>query len=395
MSASKNKQMNSRERVLATVKGLPVDRVPVFLWINAHTGCKLMARYQPSKHAHWNLLAGFLWNRFEEQGSEAKEIWRLAPLLYDVHTFNWANAYSLELGADMVLASFATPWRYARFYRQDGHIRMKDIYGARRGLGCGIYPDMVEPAIKTIEDANNYQFPDPRDQRLYHIFRKYRRDFPGACIAAEVWGSQDFTSTSLFGMDRFMVFLMDHPEQMKKFMDRWADFHVEVARNSLNAGADVVFIEDDYGYDFRPLMSLDMWKEFTLPRLKKLIDAAHDAGAPAALHSCGYQMPFLDHYVEAGLDMLHSFQPKAGNDFAKAYAEYGDRLTFITGIDIQRGESMSPRELKAEIVENYRTGGRNGRHLLGTSHEIQHTMPDENIATIFNTVREIQAGMYD
>jgi len=393
--AATNKQMTSRERVLATARGLPADRTPVFLWINAHAGCKLMAGYRPARRALWNALARLFWKKFEQGATEAKEIWRLAPLLFDVHTFNWANAYSLELGADMVLASFATPWRYASFYRKDGRIMMKDIYGVHRALGCGIYPDMVEPAIKTIEDAESYRFPDPHDERLYSIFRRYRRDYPEACIAAEVWGTQDFTATSLFGMERFMIFLVDHPEKMKRFMDRWADFNLQVALNSLRAGADVVFIEDDYGYDNRPLISLEMWKEFTYPRLKKLIDAAHEAGAPAVLHSCGYQMPFLEHYVEAGLDMLHSFQPKAGNDFKKAYAEYGDRLTFITGIDIQRGESMTPAELKAEIIENYRIGRAKGRLVLGTSHEIQHTMPDENAAAIFETVRKIQAGVYD
>ncbi len=387
-------KMTSQERVRAAVKRQPLDRAPVFLWINAHTGCKLMARYKPSRYFHLNQLSRFLWNRFEKSDGES-ELWRFAPLVYDVHTFNWANAYSIELGADMVLASFGTPWRYARIFRKNGKFMMRDIYGVTRALGHGIYPDMVEPAIKDIKEAAAYQFPDPHDPRLYNIFRKYRKLYPHTSIAAEVWGPQDFTGTSLFGMERFMFYLVDYPEEMKKFMRRWTDFHIEVLQKSVKAGADVVFIEDDYGYDNRPLISMKMWQEFTLPELKRLIDAAHEAGALAALHSCGFQMPFLPYYVEAGLDMLHAFQPKAGNDFAKAYAEYGDKLTFITGIDIQRGESMSPEELKDEIVANYKIAGMKGGHVLGTTHEIQYTMPDENVKTIFNTVDKIKAGRYD
>ena len=98
----KDETMTSRERVHATVKGQPVDRVPVFLWINAHTGCKLMTRYKPSKNLHWNLIAKLLWSRFERSGADAGEFWRLLPLIYDVHTFNRADSNSLELGADMV-----------------------------------------------------------------------------------------------------------------------------------------------------------------------------------------------------------------------------------------------------------------------------------------------------
>lgn len=389
-------KMSSRERVRAQVTGLPVDRVPVFVWINAHTGARMMAEYRPARRWSWNLCAKFLWKRFQEGGaSEARELWRLAPLAFDVHTLNWANAYSLELGADLVLASYATPWQYSRFFRREGKLFIRDIYGVTRSLGSGIYPDAVGPAIREVSDLKTYRFPDPKQAKLYNVFRRYRRDYPEAAIAAEVWGPQDFTATSLFGMERFMVWLIDYPDEMKEFIHRWTDYHIEVARQSVAAGADVVFIEDDYGYDHRPLISLEMWQEFTLPELKRLIDAAHDCGALACLHSCGYQMPFLPYYVEAGLDLLHAFQPKAGNDFSRAYAEFGDKLAFITGIDIQRGESMRPEELRAEILDNYRLAGRKGRHVLGTTHEIQYTMPEPNLRAIFETVAEIQAGRHD
>jgi uroporphyrinogen decarboxylase len=140
---------------------------------------------------------------------------------------------------------------------------------------------------------------------------------------------------------------------------------------------------------------MEMWKEFTYPHLKKHIEAVHDAGALAMLHSCGHQMPFLEHYVEAELDILQSFQPKAGNDFQRAYEDYGDRLTFCTGIDVQRGEMMTPQELREDILRAYRIGGRNGRHILGYTHMLQYTMPAENLETLLLTVREIQEGLHD
>ena len=44
-----NEQMTSRERVLATIEGKPVDRVPVMHWPNPHAAVKCMAEYQPAK----------------------------------------------------------------------------------------------------------------------------------------------------------------------------------------------------------------------------------------------------------------------------------------------------------------------------------------------------------
>lgn len=85
----------------------------------------------------------------------------------------------------------------------------------------------------------------------------------------------------------------------------------------------------------------------------------------------------------------------AGNNFEKAYAQYGDKLCFMTGIDIQRGEFLTREENKMEIIQNYRIGRTKNRFVLGTTHEIQYTMPDANLATIFETIKEIQDGRYD
>jgi uroporphyrinogen-III decarboxylase len=388
-------KMTSKERIHAVVAGQPVDRVPIFIWLNAHSGAKLIAEYEPSNHWHWNLAAKFLWGRFIKGGEmDAHELWRGLPLVFDVHSFNWANLYATELGSDMLMAAHATPWDYTSFGYKDGHITMEDMFGVKRAIG-GIYPDMVGPAVTTIEEVVNYKFKMVHDDKLYNVYRKARRDYPDKCITAEIWGPQDFTATSLIGMERFMMFLIDYPEEMHKFLGNWTDSWIEVIRKSVKAGADSITLYDDYGYDNRCLISMPMWEEFTKPYLKKMVDAAHEAGALVMQHSCGYQKPFLDHYVELGIDMLQSFQPGAGNDFEQSYADYGDKLTFVTGIDIQRGESMTPAELKDEIIHNYKVAGRNGHHVLGFSHEVQYTMPTKNLAIVFDTIKEINEGRYD
>jgi uroporphyrinogen-III decarboxylase len=84
----------------------------------------------------------------------------------------------------------------------------------------------------------------------------------------------------------------------------------------------------------------------------------------------------------------------AGNDFGEAYKRYGDRMTFVTGIDTQRGEFMSPEELREDILRNFRIGKTGGRHIMGMTHMMQYTMPWENVQMIFQAVREIREGMH-
>jgi len=392
-------EMTPRERIWATVKGQPVDHVPYFIWLNPHAACKLIAEYKPSRHKGLNMLGGFAWKRFIKGGEfEAARIWRALPLLFDYHSLNYADVYALELGSDILLAVAATPWHFARlnlpslFFGEQ--FKMKDMFGTDIALG-GIYPDMHQPAIKDIEALQSYQLPDPQKQSYYNIFRRYRKQFPGHSIATEVFGPEDFPCNFLFGFQKYMSYLCEYPEEMKAFLKKWIDYQVELLVNSIRAGADIAFIGDDYAYDHATFLSPRMWKKFIYPGLKRLIDAAHEEGALALLHSCGYQMTHLQDYVEAGLDLLQAFQPKSGNDFEKAYSEFGGQLTFVTGIDIQQGEHRTPEQLKVDILRSYRIGGRNGRHVLATSHEMQYTMPLANIRTIFETLDEIRKGEHD
>ncbi len=384
--------MTSRERVHAAAKGLPFDRIPVLYYLNPHLACRLIADFYPTRSRFWRLIAPRWWRRFVEGGElHAGEWARTLPLLLT----EYANGrYALELGADLAFQSTGLNLFAQRLYRENGHIRVADSFGSVRGMG-GIYLDVIQPAIKTARDLKNFRFPDLTAHKHYAGVRKLRKAYPGASILLEVFGVQDLFCTQLWEMSQFMLALYDHPDEIKDFQRRFADWSIDIAQRGVEAGADVVLIYDDYGYTGRPLISMDMWQEFTYPHLKRMINAVHDAGALVMLHSCGFQMPFLEYYVEAGLDILQSFQPKAGNDFEAAYAQYGDRLAFATGIDVQQGEWMTPQEIRADVLHSYHIGGRNGRHILGMTHMMQYTMPARNIQAIFDTVREIQVGVHD
>lgn len=381
--------MTPRERVRAAVRGLPVDRVPVMYWLNPHAACRLLADIEPGPSFFWNLLFTRMWRRFVAAGGADApgDIVRALPLTAQLY----ANAdYALHLGADLANVPFGTLDYWFHIYRQDGRLRVRDVFGSVRGMG-GIYLDVIKPGVMNIRELVDLRFKDATGDQHYAAIRKFRARHPESCIYTDNFGVQDLPTTQIWDMPSMMVAMVDYPAEVKKFMRRMADYQIDIARRSIRAGADVIFIYDDYGYTGRTLLSMAMWKEFTLPELRRQIDAVHDAGGIAMLHSCGLQMPFLPHYVEAGLDVLETFQPKAGNDLGRAMAEFGDRLCFCTGIDVQQGESMTPDQFRDDILRAWRIG-RTGRHILGTTHMMQYTMPAENVRTMLRTVREIQGS---
>jgi len=382
MSTSK---MTSRERVLAAAKGLPVDRVPVMYWINPHMACRMMDGFAPAADRKVNRWGKFLWRRFQRRGLDSGVIWRGLPLLLS----DYANAqYALQLGADMALtAAGANTANFVQSFRlTKAGVRFKGPWGSERAIG-GIYMEVVDPVIQDVSDLKTYRFPEFSD---YSAITRFRQAYPQACVVAETFGVQDASFTQLWEMSRFMLAMIDYPEIVKDFFQSFGNWTVEIAHKSARAGADVVMIYDDYGSTGQTQISPKMWREFTLPQLKRIIEAIHEAGALAMLHSCGYVMPLLADFVAAELDILQSFQPKAGNDLAQAVAQVGDRLAFNTGIDIQRGETMTPEELRADIIEQYRIGMQKKRFILGTIHNLQVTMPQANMEALFETVGQIQ-----
>lgn len=390
------KDMTSRERVLAVTQGKSVDRIPVFYWLNPHGGIKMMSNVMKARRLSTQLKGQALWKLFRKGGGLLipESVGRGLPLLFE-GTLN--QEYVRDLGSDTALIE---TWYKPLEGKTKNKIKKNDViventaFGENCAMGSGIYMDVTYHPIQTAEDLVKYRFPDYRDPSIYAPITAARRKDPEAFLMGTVFGTQDYPAASLAPMTEWMMWFYDCPDKVAYFQKRMADWSIEVARRCIKAGADAIFIYDDYGFDNQTFLPPDLWRDFSYNQLKRIIDAVHEEGALAVLHSCGYQMPLLEDYVNAGLDMLQAFQPKAGNDFEEAYRKYGKDLTFITGIDVQQGETMSPEELKEDILRYYRIGGEKGHHILGMTHMMQHSMPDDNMRILLKTVEEIQAGAH-
>ena len=169
----KSYEMTPRERVLATVKGEPVDQVPVLYWFNSHAACKLFTEHKPAKSKLWNMLGSKSWNMYKKEFRFVPEDIRAAlPLLLQVY----ANRdYAYELGADLSNLQFGNnKFWLDKIYIKGGKLRIKDGFGSIRGMG-GIYLDVVEPVIKDFYDIKNFKFPDAKDDKHYTTIKKFRK----------------------------------------------------------------------------------------------------------------------------------------------------------------------------------------------------------------------------
>lgn len=144
-------------------------------------------------------------------------------------------------------------------------------------------------------------------------------------------------------------------------------------------------------------LSPDMYPEFYKPFYKRINEWVHTPTSwKTFYHSCGSDVDFLDDFVSAGIDILNPVQISAsGMDPNFLKKNYGDKLVFWGGgVDTQKTLPFgTPEEVKEEVENNMLIFGKDGGFVFNTVHNIQATVPVDNLIAMFETVRK--KGSYD
>ncbi|MCL1910525.1 MAG: hypothetical protein FWG05_06295 [Kiritimatiellaeota bacterium] len=193
--------------------------------------------------------------------------------------------------------------------------------------------------------------------------------------------------------ENFLMAMALEPEWVKDMADTYADLFIGCYDEifAREGKPDGVWIYEDLGFKGRPFMSPEMFRELILPAYKKTIDWAHGLGLPLVLHSCGFVQTLVPDLVRAGLDALQAMEVKAGVDMLKLYADYGDVLSFIGGLDARPIASNDlpgiKRELEAKIPI---VKGKHG-FILHSDHSIPESTEYETYKYFLELGRELGA----
>jgi uroporphyrinogen decarboxylase len=136
---------------------------------------------------------------------------------------------------------------------------------------------------------------------------------------------------------------------------------------------DGIWFYEDMGMKLRPFFSLDMYRQILQPAHTATIEFAHAHGLPVIMHSCGYVEPLLPGMLEAGIDCLQVIEVKAGMDLVRLYQDYGDRLSFMGGIDVRVLYSNDKARIDAELAAKIPAV----KHGFGYTLHSDHSIPDQ------------------
>ena len=157
------------------------------------------------------------------------------------------------------------------------------------------------------------------------------------------------------GHENMLVGMALDPDWILDMTSTYADLTIALMEQlfAKEGWPDGIWFYEDMGFKEHPFISPAMYRELILPAHKKTIDFVKSRGMKVVMHSCGYVAPLVPHLIEAGVDCLQVIEVKAGMDLLKLYRDFGDRLSFMGGIDVRalysNDRAVIDRELESKI----------------------------------------------
>jgi uroporphyrinogen-III decarboxylase len=185
----------------------------------------------------------------------------------------------------------------------------------------------------------------------------------------------------LRGMENLLVDYYLHPEQVHRLHDALCSLYERwIRRAARELRPDGFWTSDDLGNQKQSMMRPPQFRALLKPYYKRISKVCRENGMHFWLHSCGNNGPLLDDLIDAGVEVFHPVQKHTMDEKATA-AEFGARITFLAGFDVQHTlQEGTPEDVRREVRHLIDTLGRpEGGLCLASGNGIVAGTPFENI----------------
>ena len=247
----------------------------------------------------------------------------------------------------------------------------------------------------SVAEVEAYPMPDPSIWQPgdYQAMRERYPDY--ALVLGHTWNPLFWGACEAFGMSNALVKMIEEPQVFDAFVRRRQEFYLDILRRSLAEAeglVDICWLGDDYASQQAMIMSPELWRKRIKPYLAEQVQLARDHGLYVLFHSCGAVRDILPDFIDIGINAHLVFQTTAAGMDAESIArEFGGKLAFYGGIDIQQLLSYGTTEEVAETVRaNARAFEKCGGYIVANSHHGVATIRGENLEAMCRAAREGQ-----
>ena len=278
----------------------------------------------------------------------------------------------------------------------------EDVFGiGHRDIqyGTGVYREAVSfplAGYTTVDEIEaDYRWPSPD----WH-------DYSG--IAGQIVGYEEYPVRGggsepfliykgLRGQEQAFMDLVLHPEIVHYCLDKLFELAYQNTLRiyeSIPGKVMISYVAEDMGTQRGLMFSPAQIHEFLLPRMKRMIDLAHEAGAFVFHHSDGAIRRIVPDMIEAGIDILNPIQWRCdGMERERLKRDFGKHIVFYGAINTQQTLPLgSEEDVRREVRERIRILGSDGGYIVGPDHSINKDVPPENVVTLYDEAAKCSAG---
>ena len=369
--------MTSRERVREALKYRAPDRVPIDLWGSASRLCDRLY-FDVVHDQKWQDLGKFV-------------------------SASRSGNYMDERVADLVGCDF----RHIQFAKAKYFAPTVDADGVEfNEWGVGFKKVGGEPMIAKVPfmDADcslidKHCWPNPEDPgRLAGVVDSARHwaEHTSYYVGTSslVSGLMLDIGPYLRGFEDFFVDIYVNPEFARALISKITDVLIEMHEYALKPIApyiEWVEFSSDHGMQDRLLVAPEIYRDFFKPEYKRFFDAVRSVapGAKIWMHSCGAIRDLIPDFIDMGVDVLNSLQPRAvGMDPFELKREFGKDIVFHGGLDMQGALSGTVQEARDEAKKCLDAFNYDGGYIFAPSNHFMQDIPLENFYAVYEVAKE-------
>jgi len=276
----------------------------------------------------------------------------------------------------------------------DEHILSRDALGRtmRMVKGASTLPLPLDYPVRTMDDWQKlkplYQFAPERLAGDWAArAAQLRREERVVCVS--IPGGFD-EPRQLMGEEGLCLAYYEQPELIRDMLDTFGETAERVLDEvSRRVQVDLLFVHEDMAGKSGPLIGPLQVRKFITPYYRRVWDLLRGRGARLFdQDSDGNMNAVIPAFLEAGINLMHPFEPAAGMDVVQVREKYGARLAMYGGIDkhvLRRSQAEIAAELAYKLPAMLKLGG----YVAALDHRVPNGTPLENYRFYIRKVWEI------
>jgi len=190
--------------------------------------------------------------------------------------------------------------------------------------------------------------------------------------------------------DQLLMAMVDDPDWVKDMILTLANLNLKMIEMMIGKGFnfDGAFFSNDMGYRSGPLFSPQTHGKTHKEADEMVFSFCHEHNMPTILHCCGYVKELIPHLIEVGLDCLQPLEVKAGMDVRELKEKYGDKLSFMGGIDVRAMANPDPNIIEEEIRSKFEVAKKGGGYIYHSDHSIPNNVSFKQYKRVMELVKK-------